>query len=67
MRIGNKLGKNTDGDVDIVQNALFAWLGKKNEVSNLIKYIALDQYQNEHQLDLNLQKKITKWAIQRTA
>jgi hypothetical protein len=28
MRIGNKLGKNTDGDVDIVQNALFAWLGK---------------------------------------
>ena len=29
MRIGNKLGKNTDGDVDIVQNALFAWLGKK--------------------------------------
>ena len=48
MRIGKKLGKNTDGDVDIVQNALFAWLGKKNEVSNLIKYIALDQYQNEH-------------------
>ena len=66
MRIGNKLGKNTDGDVDIVQNALFAWLGK-NEVSNLIKYIALDLYQNEHWLDLNLQKKITKWAIQRTA
>jgi hypothetical protein len=36
MRIRNKLGKDTDGDVNIVQNALFAWLGK-DKVNNLIK------------------------------
>jgi hypothetical protein len=45
VRIGNKFGKNTDCDLDIVQNAFFAWLAK-TEVNNKIKYIALDQYQN---------------------
>ena len=28
VRIGNKFGKNTDCDLDIVQNAFFAWLAK---------------------------------------
>jgi hypothetical protein len=28
VRIGNKFSKNTDCDLDIVQNAVFAWLAK---------------------------------------
>jgi hypothetical protein len=29
VRIGNKFTKNADCDLDVVQNALFAWLEKK--------------------------------------